>query len=98
MGTGIVEAVERAPDHDRGGGESENAQRIDQYGEHRELHLSRLDLLAEIFRRPPDHETGDEHCNDDHDQEAIQSGADAAGRNAAEQHVEQRHETGQRQE
>ena len=42
-------------------GKTQNRKRQDKDGEHRHLHLARLDLLAEIFRRAPDHEPCDEH-------------------------------------
>ena len=77
--TGIAEAVERGFEQYRRRREAEHGQRIDQHREHGEFHLARLDLLAEIFRRAPDHQPRDEH-RDDHDYEkTIKTRADAAG-------------------
>ena len=76
----------------------EDAQRIDQHREHREFHLAHLDLLAEIFRRAADHQPGDEHRDDRDDEEAVESGPDAAGPDAAGEQVEHRHHAGERRQ
>ena len=79
-------------------GEAEDRQRQDQDGEHRHLDLLGLDLLAEIFRRAPDHQAGDEHGDDDEQQHAVEAGADAAEDDLAELHVEHRHQPAERRE
>ena len=56
--------------------------------EHDELHLGGLDLLAEVLRRAPDHEAGDEHREQGEDQHAVEAGADAARADLAEHHVD----------
>ena len=56
-----------------------------------ELDLARGDLLAQVLRRPPDHQAGDEHGDDGEDEHAVQARTGAAGRDLTELHVEQRH-------
>ena len=95
--------VERAGDpfrQDAGErGEAEDAGAEDEGDEHRHLDLEGLDLLAEVLRRPADHQAGDEHRQDGADDEhAVHARTDAAGRDLAELHVEQRDETGDRLE
>ena len=77
---------------------AEDGQREDQDGEHRQLHLLGGDLLAEILRRSPDHQSGDEHRQDDEDQHAVEAGADAAEDHLAQHHVDHRHHAAQRRE
>ena len=67
--------------------EAEDDERQDQQREHGELHLPRLDLLAEIFGRAADHQPGDEDGDDRHDQHAVEAGADAARQDAAGEQV-----------
>ena len=98
MRTRVAKTIESRFHQHRGGGEAEHGERIDQHRQHGEFHLARFDLLAEIFRRASDHETGDKHRDDRENEEAIKARADAAGRDAAEQHVEQRHEAAKRHE
>ena len=98
MRAGVVQTGEAGLEHDRNAREDENAERIDQHRQHREFHLARLDLLAEIFRRAADHKTGDENGDNRQHQNAVETGADAARRDAAHQHVEQGHETAERHE
>ena len=78
MRTGIVEAVEAGLQHHRRGREAEHGERIDQHRQHGELHLARLDLLAEIFRRAADHQAGDEDRDHREDEQAVEARADAA--------------------
>ena len=59
-------------------------QRQDQDREHRHLDLLGLDLLAQVLRRAADHEPGDEHGDDDYEQHAVETGADAAVDDLAE--------------
>ena len=53
----------------------------------RELHLAGADLLAEVLGGAPDHQAGEEDRDDRDDQDAVEPGADAAGRDLAEHHV-----------
>ena len=79
-------------------GERQDGQREDQHGEHRHLHVEGLDLLAEVFRRPADHQAGDEDGQDDEDEDAVEPGADAAEDHLAEQDVGERDEPAERRE
>ena len=90
----VVHAVERGLQQHRGAGEAEHDQRIDEHREHRELHLARFDLLAEIFGRAADHQPRDEHRDDRENQEAVEARADAARPDAAGEKVEHRHHAG----
>ena len=84
--------------HGRHCHEAENAQRQDDDGENRHLDLLRLDLLAEIFRRAADHEPGDEHGDDDEQQHAVETGADAAIDDLAELDQDHRDHPAERRE
>ena len=75
--------IDAAGEAQHGGGHGEDVERDD-------LHLGRLDLLAEVLRRSPDHQAGDEHRQDGHDQQPAEADADAAGADLAEHHVAQR--------
>ena len=48
------------------------------------------DLLAEVLRRPADHQPGHEHRDDGQDEEAVHASTDAAGGDLTERDVEQR--------
>ena len=98
MRSGIAQTVERGFHHDRRGGEAEHGDRIDQHRQHREFHFAGFDLFAEIFRRASNHQARDKDGDDGENEEAIKTRANAAGRDAAEQHVEQRHEPAERRE
>ena len=81
----------------REGREAEDARAEHEGDEHRHLDLERLDLLAEVLGRAADHQAGDEHGEDRaDDQHPVHPGADAAGRDLAQLHVEQRDEAGDR--
>ena len=83
--------------HARDRREAEDAGAEDERDEHRHLDLEGLDLLAEVLRRPADHQAGDEHGEDRADDEhPVHPGADAARRDLAELDVEQRDEPGDR--
>ena len=83
----LAEAVR--PDVERAGGalgqdarergEAEDADAQDEGDEHRHLDLERLDLLAEVLGRAPDHLPGDEDREDGADHEhAVHARPDAA--------------------
>ena len=63
---------------------TQDAERQDEDREHRELHLVRLDLLAEVLGRAADHQAGDEDREDDEDEHAVEARADAAEDDLAE--------------
>ena len=98
-GPGVQRAGHALGQDAREGREAEDAGAQDEGDEHRHLDLERLDLLAEVLGRPADHQAGDEHGQDRaDDQHAVHAGADAARRDLAELHVEQRDEAGDRLE
>ena len=76
-------------------GEAKDGERQDEHREHGELHLARLDLLAEEFRRAPDHQAGNKDRENAEDHEAIETRADAAGQDFAELDEEHRHHAAQ---
>ncbi len=84
--------------HHRHGGEAQDRQRQDQDAQHGHLDLLRLQLLAEVLRRAPDHQAGDEHRHDDEQQHAVEAGADAAEDDLAQHDVDHRHHAGERHE
>ena len=67
-------------------------------GDDRELHLARLDLLADIFGGAPDHQPGHEHGENGIDEHAVEPRADAADHDLAKLDVEHRHQPAQRHE
>ena len=80
------------------GGEAEHGERQRQDREHGELHLARLDLLADVFGRAADHQPGDEDRDEHEDQHAVEAGADAADDDLAELHVDERDQPAERHE
>jgi hypothetical protein len=58
----------------------------------------RLDLLAQVFRRTPDHQAGDEYRQHGEDQHAVEAGTDTAEHDFAELYQDQRHGTAERRE
>ncbi len=57
-----------------------------------------FELLAEIFRRAPDHQSGHEHGDDDEEQHAVKAGTDAAENDLAQLDVEHGNHPAQRHE
>ena len=96
MRPGVGHRGHRPRIHDRHRRPAEIHQRQDQDGQHRHLHLLRLDLLADIFRRAADHQTGDKDRDNDEHQHAVQAGADAANDDFAELDVDERHHAAER--
>ena len=84
--------------HRGDGRPAEIHQRQDQDGEHGHLDFFRLDLLADIFRRAADHQSGDEDRDDHEQQHAVEAGADAANDDLAELDVDQRDHAAKRGE
>src|SRR5271166_3181781 len=66
----------------RDGGANQHEQRSDQEIACGELDLTGVDLLAEVLRRAPDHQPGDEHRDYSQDQHAVQARSGAAGRHS----------------
>ena len=58
----VGQTLQRRRQHGGRRREAEDRERQDQQGQHGELHLARLDLLAEILGRAADHQPCDEHC------------------------------------
>ena len=69
-------------------GADQHDQRHGQDVERDQLDLAGGDLLAEVLRRAADHQAGDEDRHDRQHEHAVEAGADAAGRDLAEAHVE----------
>ena len=63
-----------------------------------DLHVVRLDLLPQVFRRPAHHQPRKEHGQDHEDQHAVQARAHAAEDHLAQLHVDQRDQPAQRRE
>ena len=87
---GILDRVveDRAePEADRG--EPEHGDGHRHQVEHDELHLGGLDLLAQVLRRPPDHQAGEEHGEQGVDEQPHQPDPDAPRADLTEEHVEQ---------
>ena len=82
--------------HHRDRGPDQHEQRRDQDHDRGHLHLEGLDLLAEVLRRAPDHQAGDEHRDDREHQHAVQARADAAEDHLAELYQPHRHQTAER--
>ena len=78
-------------------GRAEDHERVDQQGQHGQLHLAGLDLLAEVLRRSADHQPGQEDADDQVDEQVDQADADAA-EDAVEPHAGQRRQPGERVE
>ncbi len=70
---------------------------MDEQGEHGQLHLAGLDLLAEILRRAADHQAGQEDADDQVDEQVDEADALAA-EDAVEPHAGERRQAGQRVE
>src|SRR5438876_2362163 len=85
--------------HDqRPGRQGEDEQGEDEDVEHRQLHLARLDLLAQVLGGASDHQAGNEDGENHEDQHPVHSGADPAEDDLAELDVQQGHQTAQRRE
>ena len=98
MRSGVEDRRLRVVEQHRDRGESEGERRDDQEIEDDELHLRRLDLLAEVLGSPPDHEPGDEDREQGEDEHPVEAGADASRRDLAEHHVRERHGAAERRE
>ena len=70
---------------------------MNEQGEHRQLHLAGLDLLAEVLRRAAHHQAGQEDADDQVDQHVDQADALAA-EDAVEPHAGEGRQAGQRVE
>src|SRR5215207_4287259 len=90
---GVEDRCLRRVHHDRNAGEDEHHDRHRQDVDRDQLHLRRLDLLAQILGRSADHQPGDEHRQDGEDQHAVEARTDTAGADLAEHDVHQRHGT-----
>ncbi len=74
--------------HHAAAGEQQDAGGQHQHGQHGHLDFLLLDLLAEIFGRAADHQTGEKDGQDGIHQHAVETGADAAEDDFAELDVE----------
>ena len=98
MRTRVVQRRDAVRRHRGPSREAEDEQRKDEDVEHRELHLARLDLLAQVLGGAPDHQAGDEHRQEHHHQHSVEAGADAAEDHLAELDVDERNQAAQRRE
>ena len=98
MRPGIGDRGDRRRDHGRDRRPAEIHQRQDEDGEHGHLDFLRLDLLADIFGRAADHQAGHEDRDDDEEEHAVETGADAADDHLAELDVDQRDHAAERGE
>ncbi len=89
---GVVDRRRAVLRADRQRGRDQRRERDHQRPDHHELHLARLDLLAEVLRRATDHQTGDEDGQQDEQQHPVEPRADAAEDHLAGRHVEHRHQ------
>ena len=76
--------------------EHQNQEGRGQDGEERHLDFLLLDLLADVLRRPADHQAGDEDADDGVEQHAVEARADTAEDHFVGLHVEQRHQAAER--
>src|SRR5665213_2018251 len=95
---GIGDAREPGRHNRRQRGPSEDRQRQGEERQDGHLDLLALELLAEIFGRAPDHQSGDEHGDDGEGEDAVEAGADAAEDDLAELDIDQRHHAAERHE
>src|SRR5580700_5379870 len=83
-------------DRDRRHGEDDHRQ--GEEVQRRVLHLLRPDLLADVLRRPADHQPGHEHRDHGQHQDAVHAGPDPARRDLAQRDVEQRYPAAERRQ
>ena len=91
-----IETFEHARRDDRDPRADEHRERHGEDVEHDELDLARLDLLAEVLRRAPDHQAGDEDREQREHEHPVQPDTDAARADLAELHVDERHHPAER--
>src|SRR5579884_746394 len=89
---GVAGAGPAGVQGDGDGGEDEHGDRHHEHGERRELHLARLDLLAQVLGRAPDHEPAQEHGDDGEQEDGVEPAPHTAGRHLAEHHPRQQSE------
>ena len=95
---GVGDAGKTRGQDGRERGPAEDRKRQGEEREDGHLDLLRLELLAEIFGRAPDHEARHEHRDDGEGEDAVEARADAAEDHLAELDVDQRHHAAQRHE
>ena len=71
------------------GGRPQDDDRVDEQGDHGQLHLAGLDLAAEVFRRAADHQAAEEDGQDEVQQQVDEADALAA-EDAVEPHADER--------
>ena len=81
--------------HDRNRGKHKDRERRDEHRKHGHLNVESLDFLAQVLRRPSNHQTSDEYREDDKDEDSVQPRANSAKNNFAEHDVYQRHHAAQ---
>ena len=78
------------------GGKAQDHQGRDQQGQHRHHDLLAFDLLAQVLRRPPHHQPGDEDRDDGEHDHAVQPCADPSKDDLTERDVGDQHQPSQR--
>ena len=96
MRPAIAQTVQCGLHHNGRARKAQHHRRINQNGEHDELHFARFDFLAQIFGCAPHHKTGYEHGNNRNNQKTIEARAHPARPDAAGQQIEHRHQAAQR--
>src|SRR6266566_1572108 len=77
------------------GGSAQNQQGRDQQGQHRHHDLLALDLLAQVLRRTPHHEAGDEDRDDGEVEHAVESCADTSKDDLTQRDIGDQHQPAQ---
>ncbi len=88
MRAGVQHRVRRGRQRHGGRREDQHQGRGDQDVAGRELHLAGADLLAQVLGRTADHQSGDEHRDDRHDQHSVEAGAGTTGCDLAQLHAQ----------
>src|SRR5438128_6274894 len=88
--SGIGDRAQRGLQDHGDAGEGQDNERDEQDVEHDQLHLRGLDLLAEVLRRSPHHQPGDEHAQQREHEHPVQACARATRAHLAQHHVDQR--------
>ena len=84
-------------DH-RDGRKDQYCARQNKHGQHGHLDVIGFDLLAEIFRSSPYHQTGNENRQHDENKNAVKSRTDSPENNFTEHDIDQRNHSTQRRE
>jgi len=84
-------------DH-RDGRKNQYCARQNKHGQHGHLDVISFDLLAEVLRSSPNHQTGNENRQHDENKNAVKSRTDSPENNFTEHDIDQRNHSTQRRE